>query len=127
MGSIWPRASAPGGEKMQEKLKESIGKLKNSAYYAYSGQTRNYKQKLLYNLLSAIRAKDRTKFLDRLDTNLNGIKGDDQKGFISKLKEEYENIVGAQFETYAYAIVAGILASKDREFEEKPMEAEQNE
>lgn len=113
---------------MENELKENIERVKNCAFRAYESQTRNYKQKLLYNLLAAVKSKDRSKFMNLLETNLNGaIEGEEQLSFAKKIMEEYEEIQGPRFETYAYAIIAGILASKDQIRWNKPLEADENE
>jgi len=106
-------------------MNNQIKQVKDSAYKLYSGQTRSYKQKVLYNLLAAAKSKDRFKFLNILDTNLNGIvRSDQSKSLLYDLKDNYECIQGVHFEKYAYAIIAGIMASKDRP---NSMEGEKNE
>ncbi|MEM3062336.1 MAG: hypothetical protein QW303_02150 [Nitrososphaerota archaeon] len=98
----------------------NINKVKSHAKEAYDGQSRNYKQKLLYGLLAAVRNNDRHKFLNILYTNLNAMnKGGTKKSLVDNLMAEYENIQGPRFETYAYAIIAGILASNDNEMSQK--------
>jgi len=96
-----------------DELRKSVKNVKDAAYQAYAGQTRNYKQKLLYGLLGAMRNKDRSRFMNILDVNLNGVKGAEQVSMARCIMNEYENIQGPHFETYAYSIIAGILASKD--------------
>lgn len=107
----------------------NINKMKSDAKEAYDGQSRNYKQKLLYGLLAAVRNSDRNKFLNILYTNLNAMnKGGTQKHLVDNLMAEYENIQGPHFETYAYAIIAGILASNDTKMSQKnTLEVEENE
>lgn len=92
----------------------NINKIKNNAKKAYDNRSSNYKQKLLYSLLAAIKNNDRNKFLNILFTNLNAMSKDVmQKSLADDLMTEYEHIRGPHFETYAYAIIAGILASND--------------
>lgn len=92
----------------------NINKIKNHTKESYDGLSRNYKQKLLYNLLATVKNNDRYKFLNILFTNLNAMSKDGaQKSLVDDLMTKYENIQGPSFETYAYAIIAGILASND--------------
>jgi len=112
LAMLCPCTYTSGGEKMEKK--QELKQTKDKAYSAYNGISRNYKQKLLYNLLSAVRSKDRNRFFQIIDQNINGIiNTEDQKKFAYQLSQEYENLQGPQFESYAYAIITGILASHD--------------
>lgn len=98
----------------------NINNVKNYTKEAYDGQSRNYKQKLLYGLLAAVKNNDRNKFLNILYTNLNAMsKVGTQKHLVDNLMTAYEHIQGHRFETYAYAIIAGILASNDNKTSQK--------
>jgi len=109
---LWFSINTKGDKNMQEEI--NINKVKNHAKESYDRQSGNYKRKLLYNLLAAIRNNDRNKFLNILFANLNAMSKDgEQKSLADDLMTQYENIQGPRFETYAYAIIAGILASDD--------------
>ncbi|MEM4719787.1 MAG: hypothetical protein QXG18_02920 [Candidatus Pacearchaeota archaeon] len=94
----------------------------------YKGQSRNYKQKLLYKLLLAVRNEDKNSFTNILFTNLNGIiKDEKQRKTANEIIEEFEKIKSGYFENYAYAIIAGILTSEDNYNEITNERGEQNE
>jgi len=104
----------------ENRTMNKISMFKKSASKAYAGLSKNYKQKLVYNLLAAIKSKDRNRFFEIMVHNLNGImKTEEQKNLAMSLEKNYEELQGAYFDKYAYALVCGILASEDQKSNEE--------
>jgi len=70
----------------------------------------NYKQKLVYKLLSLIKVNNQNEFFNVLLRTLNSKDTDEKKKLCEKLNSIYP-VDEKDFENVAYSIVMGIMAS----------------
>jgi hypothetical protein len=93
---------------------EKIRELTPKVFSATTTET--YRQKVIYNLLSLVKAADKEKFLWTLLRLINARKEDnDTKKLVSLLNELYIlNLSRDMFERWAYAVIMGIMSVKSQ-------------
>jgi len=94
-----------------ESEKQILWRLEEAAKKAAEKMSENYKQKLVYSLLNALKAGDQSEFLWILLRAINDPKNYEFRELAEKIKEVYEQPT-YPFEKWGYVIVLGILATK---------------
>lgn len=93
-----------------ESEKQHLQKLQEAAKKAAEKMSENYKQKLVYSLLNALKAGDQSEFFWILLRAINDPKNDEFREFANKIKEVYGQPAHS-FEKWGYGIVLGIMAA----------------
>ena len=104
--------------KLQTPEKNKLKNLSDAAGRAFINQTDTYKQRLVYKLLSTIKAGDRGQFVDILLRTSNSKKGEVGK-FMEELKKFQFELKTKEFEDIGYAIVIGIMSTYENKKEEQ--------
>ncbi|MEM4308566.1 MAG: hypothetical protein QXU48_05840 [Thermoplasmata archaeon] len=94
----------------EETLRMDLEVLKKSCSVVFRREPDNYKQKLVYNLLDAIRNNDQKEFFYILLKAINKPK-EDFKMLWRVLEESYDVMPEEVFVNFAYTVVIGIMAT----------------
>jgi hypothetical protein len=94
-----------------EQLKIDLKKVENYVRKAFEEESDNYKQKLVFNLLEAVKNNDQKTFFYLLLKSIN-IPKENFKEELWKVLEEYYDIMPEEaFINFAYTIIIGIMAT----------------
>ncbi|MEM3503434.1 MAG: hypothetical protein QW134_04335 [Nitrososphaeria archaeon] len=93
------------------KIYEIKEELRRKSKDAAVDMSSNYKQKLVYNLLDALKARDKARFLDVLLRAIN--RKDEHYKALAQAIEGCVSLPQETFEEWGYAIVIGIMASEE--------------
>ncbi len=93
-----------------EKIKIELKKLKEVCEEAFKMESDNYKQKLVYELLDAVKNIDQNRFFYILLRAINKPEKEFKK-LIEFLKNTYDVMPDEAFINYAYSIIIGIMST----------------
>jgi hypothetical protein len=91
-------------------LKIDLEKLKDAAEESFKNESDNYKQKLVYNMLEAIKNNDQNRFFNILLRAINKPK-ENFKQLWEILERNYDVMPNEAFINFAYTIVLGIMVT----------------
>lgn len=96
------------GSQKEEEL--DLNKIKETVYASFNENktSNNAKQKLVYNLLNAIKNQDQNSFFWIL---LKQINSPEFSGLAKRLEKDYQFLPEKIFINYAYSIILGIMAT----------------
>ena len=92
-----------------EKIEDICKNIRENAKECGKNMSENYKQKLIYNLLNALKANDQEKFLWLLLRALNALSSDEYRPLITSINEGF-SLPQTIFEKWGYSIVLGLMA-----------------
>lgn len=92
-----------------EKLRLDLEELKETANKYFQNVSDNYKQRLVYQLLEAVKNKDQREFFYILLKTINKPKG--SHDFSRLLQETYDTMPDEIFINFAYSIILGIMST----------------
>ncbi|MGB9677039.1 MAG: hypothetical protein ACPLZ9_00325 [Candidatus Ratteibacteria bacterium] len=93
-----------------KELKLNLEGLKKDVEETFANESDAYKQKLVYNLLEAVRNNDQKEFLYVLLKSINKPK-ENYKSLWIGLKNNYDVMPEEAFINFAYTIILGIMAT----------------
>lgn len=107
-------------------LKMDLQELKNVAGGVFQIESDNYKQKLVYNLLEAVKNNDQNQFFYLLLKAINKPK-ENFKRLWYILKENYDVMPDEAFMNFAYTIIIGIMStySGDKKMNEEEVKRQE--
>jgi len=91
-------------------LNIDLKKLKEASKESFRNESDNYKQKLVYNMLEAIKNNDQSRFFNILLRAINKPK-ENFKQLWETLEQNYDVMPNEAFINFAYTIVLGIMAT----------------
>jgi len=97
-------------------IKIDLEKLKKACEEAFSKESDNYKQRLVYDLLDAVKNMDQNRFFYILLRAINKPEKE-FKNLIEVLKNTYDVMPEEAFMNYAYSIIIGIMSTYKGESE----------
>ena len=77
----------------------------------FKGVSKNYKQKLIYNLLNAVKSNNQREFFWNVFRVLNANLDKREVAEVSKKLGEIYPLSSSEFEKVAYSIILGIMSS----------------
>jgi len=87
--------------------------IRKAVSEGFKGESLNYKQKLVYNLLETIRNNDQKEFFYILLKAINKPKKD-YTLLLEQLNKSYDVMPEEAFTNFAYTVLIGIMATYDR-------------
>ncbi|MCW1310322.1 MAG: hypothetical protein OH333_00885 [Candidatus Parvarchaeota archaeon] len=93
-----------------ESLKIDLHKLKSACATCFSEESDNYKQKLVYELLEAVRNNDQNEFFYIILKAINKPE-ENFKELWMALQKNYDLMPEEVFVNFAYSIIIGIMSS----------------
>jgi hypothetical protein len=91
-------------------LRIDLEKLKKASEESFRNESDSYKQKLVYNMLEAIKNNDQSRFFNILLRAINKPK-ENFKQLWETLEQNYDVMPNEAFINFAYTIVLGIMAT----------------
>ena len=85
-----------------------LKKIKDTVFMNFKDISDNAKQKLVYNLLNALKGKNQDEFFWLL---LRQINSPDFQGLSKRLNEDYGILTEETFINYGYSIILGIMST----------------
>lgn len=93
-----------------EKLRLNLEELKNTVNKYFQKVSDNYKQRLVYQLLEAVKNKDQREFFYILLKTINKPK-EGFHDFAYSLQKNYDTMPDEIFINFAYSIILGIMST----------------
>jgi len=93
-----------------KKINLDLKKLKEAVFNGFKGESDNYKQRLVYNLLETIRNNDQKEFFYVLLKSINK-PNKDYMNLLEQLNNNYDVMPEEAFINFAYTIIIGIMAT----------------
>ena len=97
--------------KFPENAEIRLKDLKNASIKAFKNEPDNYKQKLVFNLLEAVKNKDQNRFFYLLLKAINKPKEKNFKNLWEQLNKYYDVLPEEAFINFAYSIIIGIMST----------------
>ncbi|MGB9831691.1 MAG: hypothetical protein ACP5KW_12360 [Thermoproteota archaeon] len=91
-------------------LRIDLEELKNATEESFRNESDNYKQKLVFNMLEAIKNNDQNRFFNILLRAINKPKKN-FKQLWETLERNYDVMPNEAFINFAYTVVLGIMAT----------------
>jgi len=101
-----------------EKLRLDLEELKDAASKYFKNVSDNYKQRLVYQLLEAVKNKDQGEFFYILLKTINKPK-EGSHYFSHILQKNYDTMPDEIFINFAYSIILGIMSTYSPKEDEK--------
>ena len=101
-----------------EELRLELDELKSAANKYFKSVSDNYKQRLVYQLLEAVKNKDQREFFYILLKTINKPK-EDVNHFLHLLQKNYDIMPDEIFINFAYSIILGIMSTYSSKEDEK--------
>jgi len=98
-----------------------LWELKRAANNSFQHESDNYKQKLVYDLLEAVKNNDQNRFFYLLLKAINKPK-EDFKELLTELEKNYNILPEKAFINFAYSIIIGIMKT----YQSKAVGGEEN-
>ena len=95
----------------EESERLDLWKLKKATYESFTHEkSKNYKQKLVYDLLEAVKNKDQNRFFYLILKAINKPK-ENFKKLWDELEKNYDILLEEAFVNFAYSIIIGIMST----------------